>query len=142
MTPIATDAAPAAIGPYAQAIAVDDWIFTSGQLPLTLSGDIPAGFEAQAEQVFDNLAAVLREAGTSLHQVVKATVFVTDLGDFTKLNAIYAKRFGAHNLRMRLSAGCRRSCRASNEPLTMTSSPSSTKPSSAICSMPRATSGK
>jgi 2-iminobutanoate/2-iminopropanoate deaminase len=96
MTPIATDAAPAAIGPYAQAIAIDDWIFTSGQLPLTLSGEMPTGIEAQAEQVFDNLAAVLREAGTSLDQVVKATVFVTDLGDFTKLNAIYAKRFGAH----------------------------------------------
>jgi len=98
MTPIATDTAPAAIGPYAQAIRVDDWLFTSGQLPLTLSGDMPAGIEAQTEQVFDNLAAVLREAGTSLDHVVKATVFVTDLGGFAKLNAIYAKRFGAHKL--------------------------------------------
>ena len=54
------------------------------------------GIEAQTEQVFDNLAAVLAAAGTSLDRVVKATVFVTDLGDFTKLNAIYEKRFGAH----------------------------------------------
>ena len=57
---------------------------------------MPAGIEAQTEQVFDNLAAVLAEAGTSLDHVVKATVFVTDLGDFAKLNAIYAKRFGDH----------------------------------------------
>ena len=96
MTPIATDNAPAAIGPYAQAIRVDDWLFTSGQLPLTLSGEMAAGIEAQTEQVFDNLAAVLKAAGTSLDHVVKATVFVTDLGDFAKLNAIYARRFGAH----------------------------------------------
>jgi 2-iminobutanoate/2-iminopropanoate deaminase len=52
MTPIATDAAPAAIGPYTQAILVDDWIFTSGQLPLTLSGEMAAGIEARTEQVF------------------------------------------------------------------------------------------
>ena len=57
---------------------------------------MPEGIEAQTEQVFDNLAAVLAEAGTSLDRVVKATVFVTDLGDFAKLNAIYEQRFGAH----------------------------------------------
>ena len=96
MTPIATEAAPAAIGPYAQAIRTDGWLFTSGQLPLTLAGEMPIGIEAQTEQVFDNLAAVLGEAGTTLDDVVKATVFVTDLGDFAKLNAVYAKRFGTH----------------------------------------------
>jgi 2-iminobutanoate/2-iminopropanoate deaminase len=96
MTPINTTGAPAAIGPYVHAIALGDLLFTSGQLPLTLGGEMPAGIEAQTEQVFDNLAAVLKEAGTGLDTVVKATVFVTDLGDFAKLNAIYEKRFGAH----------------------------------------------
>ena len=75
---------------------VGDLLFTSGQLPLTSPASMPEGIEAQTEQVFDNLAAVLAEAGTSFDKVVKATVFVTDLGDFAKLNAIYAKRFGDH----------------------------------------------
>lgn len=88
--------APAAIGPYCHAVQVGDLLYTSGQLPLTLAGDMPAGIEAQTELVFDNLAAVLAEAGAALDKVVKATVFVTDLGDFAKLNAIYAKRFGSH----------------------------------------------
>lgn len=88
--------APAAIGPYCHAVQVGDLLFTSGQLPLTLDGEMPEGIEAQTEQVFDNLAAVLQEAGTSFDKVVKAVVFVTDLGDFAKLNAIYGKRFGSH----------------------------------------------
>ncbi|MFQ8432213.1 Rid family detoxifying hydrolase [Amaricoccus sp. W119] len=96
MTPINAAGAPAAIGPYVHAIRTGDFLFTSGQVPLTLDGDMPEGIEAQTEQVFDNLAAVLAEAGTSFDRVVKATVFVTDLGDFAKLNAIYEKRFGAH----------------------------------------------
>ena len=96
MTPINATGAPAAIGPYVHAIRVGDLLFTSGQIPLDLKGGMAEGIEAQTEQVFDNLAAVLAAAGTSLDRVVKATVFVTDLGDFTKLNAIYEKRFGAH----------------------------------------------
>ena len=96
MTPINAAGAPAAIGPYCHAVKVGDLLFTSGQIPLTLEGDIPAGIEAQTEQVFDNLAAVLAEAGTAFDRVVKATVFVTDLGDFAKLNTIYEKRFGGH----------------------------------------------
>jgi 2-iminobutanoate/2-iminopropanoate deaminase len=96
MTPINATGAPAAIGPYVHAIRVGDLIFTSGQIPLDLKGGMAEGIEAQTEQVFDNLTAVLAEAGTSLDRVVKATVFVTDLGDFAKLNAIYEKRFGAH----------------------------------------------
>lgn len=96
MTPITTTGAPAAIGPYVHAIRLGDLLFTSGQIPLTLAGTMPEGIEAQTEQVFDNLTAVLAEAGTSLDRVVKATVFVTDLGDFAKLNAIYEKRFGSH----------------------------------------------
>jgi 2-iminobutanoate/2-iminopropanoate deaminase len=96
MTPINAKGAPAAIGPYVHAVKLGGLLFTSGQLPLNLAGDMPGGIEAQTEQVFDNLAAVLAEAGTSLDQVVKTTVFVTDLGDFAKLNSIYEKRFGTH----------------------------------------------
>lgn len=96
MITISTEAAPAAIGPYAQAIRLGDLLFTSGQIPLTVGGDMPAGVEAQTDQVFDNLDAVLGAAGAKLSDVVKATVFVTDLGDFAKLNAIYARRFGDH----------------------------------------------
>lgn len=96
MTPINAPGAPAAIGPYCHAVKIGDLLFTSGQIPLTLEGTMPEGIEAQTEQVFDNLTAVLATAGTSLDRVVKAVVFVTDLGDFTKLNAIYEKRFGSH----------------------------------------------
>lgn len=96
MITISTEAAPAAIGPYAQAIRLGDLLFTSGQIPLTVGGDMPAGVEAQTDQVFDNLDAVLGAAGAKLSDVVKATVFVTDLGDFAKLNAVYAARFGDH----------------------------------------------
>jgi 2-iminobutanoate/2-iminopropanoate deaminase len=96
MKTINTTGAPAAIGPYVHAIGFGDLVFTSGQIPLDLAGAMPEGVEAQTEQVFDNLAAVLAEAGSSLDRVVKATVFVTDLGDFARLNAVYEKRFGTH----------------------------------------------
>jgi 2-iminobutanoate/2-iminopropanoate deaminase len=96
MTPINASGAPAAIGPYVHAVRIDGLLFTSGQLPLTLAGEMPDGIAAQTEKVFDNLAAVLAEAGTSFDRVVKTTVFVTDLGDFATLNAIYEKRFGTH----------------------------------------------
>lgn len=94
---IATSAAPAAIGPYAQAIVADGWVFTSGQIPLDAAGQ-PVGSDiaGQTEQVFDNLAAVLAAAGASLAQVVKSTVFVQDLADFAQLNAVYERRFGSH----------------------------------------------
>jgi 2-iminobutanoate/2-iminopropanoate deaminase len=96
MTPINSKDAPAAIGPYVHAVVFGDFVFTSGQIPLDLAGAMPEGIEAQTEQVFDNLEAILAEAGTSLDRVIKATVFVTDLGDFARLNAIYEKRFGSH----------------------------------------------
>lgn len=96
MKPVTDSGAPAAIGPYVHAVAVGDLLFTSGQIPLTLDGTMPEGIAAQTEQVFDNLAAVLAAAGTGLDRVVKATVFVTDLGDFATLNAVYEKRFGSH----------------------------------------------
>lgn len=94
---INTPEAPRAIGPYAQAIAVGGWLFTSGQIPLTAGGELLAGdIEAQTEQVFDNLSAVLAAAGASLAQVVKCTVFVKDLNDFARLNTVYERRFGEH----------------------------------------------
>ncbi|MCA0185824.1 MAG: RidA family protein [Proteobacteria bacterium] len=97
MQVITTPEAPRAIGPYAQAIAVDGWLFTSGQIPLTAGGELRAGdIEAQTEQVFDNLSAVLAAAGASLGRVVKCTVFVKDLNDFARLNAVYERRFGDH----------------------------------------------
>lgn len=94
---ISTPNAPAAIGPYAQAIVTDGWVFTSGQIPLTAEGMLAGtDIETQTEQVFDNLVAVLSAAGSSLDQVVKSTVFVQDLNDFARLNAVYARRFGSH----------------------------------------------
>jgi len=97
MNIVQTDKAPKAIGPYSQAIMVDGWIYTSGQLPMTAAGDMVEGdIEAQTEQVFRNLEAVLTEAGASLTQVVKATVFVKDLNDFARLNAVYDHAFGGH----------------------------------------------
>jgi 2-iminobutanoate/2-iminopropanoate deaminase len=93
-----SDAAPAAIGPYSQAVSVGGFLFTSGQVALDPhSGEIvPGGFEAQARQVFANLAAVLGAAGCGFGDVVKATVYVADLADFPALNSIYAATFGDH----------------------------------------------
>lgn len=94
---IQTEAAPKAIGPYSQAIAVDGWLFTSGQIPLTPNGElVVGGIEEQTEQVFSNLAGVLARAGATLDDVVKTTVFVQDLNDFARLNAVYERRFGTH----------------------------------------------
>ena len=97
MKQVQTNAAPQAIGPYSQGIVADGWLFTSGQIPLTPGGEMVAGdIEAQTEQVFANLKAVLAAAGASLDTVVKTTVFVQDLNDFARLNAIYERNFGAH----------------------------------------------
>jgi 2-iminobutanoate/2-iminopropanoate deaminase len=94
---IATDEAPKAIGPYSQAIASGDLVFTSGQIPLDpktqemVKGDI----RAQAERVMENLRGVLEAAGASFAQVVKTTIFLADLGDFTAVNEVYGKRFAS-----------------------------------------------
>lgn len=94
----ATPDAPAAIGPYAQAVSTGGFLFTSGQVALDpRTGDIvPGGFEAQARQVLANLKAVLASAGCGFEDVVKATVFVVDLADFPKLNALYGEAMGSH----------------------------------------------
>ena len=90
---ISTDKAPAAIGPYSQAIMANGFLFTSGQIPINpATGNVDAeGITAQAEQVMINLKAVLEEAGTSFDDVVKTTCFIADMGDFAAFNEVYAK---------------------------------------------------
>lgn len=96
MKEIKTNKAPAAIGPYSQAIAVGDMVFTSGQIPVNPeTGEIPEGVKAQAEQVFSNLKNLLEEAGTSLANVIKTTVFIKNMEDFQAINEIYASYFTA-----------------------------------------------
>jgi 2-iminobutanoate/2-iminopropanoate deaminase len=95
---VSTAAAPAAIGPYSQAITVEGWLYTSGQVGLDpATGDLVAGgFEAQARRVFANLAAVLEAGGCHFADVVKATVYLSDMADFPVLNGIYAAAMGEH----------------------------------------------
>lgn len=93
-----TDRAPEAIGPYSQAISADGWLFTSGQTPIdpTTGALVEGGFAVQARQVLANLQQVLTNAGCTFGDVVKATVYVVDLGDFPTLNQIYAEAMGSH----------------------------------------------
>jgi 2-iminobutanoate/2-iminopropanoate deaminase len=93
-----TDGAPAAIGPYAQAVSVGGFLFTSGQIALdpATGAMVEGGFEVQARQVLDNLCAVLAAAGCTFAEVVKATIYVVDLADFPALNAIYGEALGDH----------------------------------------------
>ncbi len=95
---IHSDDAPKAIGPYSQAIKTGNAIYTSGQVSLDpKSGELVTGeFTAQARRVFDNLRAVLAASGAEFRNVVKATVYLTDLANFGTLNAIYAEVFGDH----------------------------------------------
>lgn len=96
-TIIQTDAAPQAIGPYSQAVAFGNLLFTSGQIPLTPTGDFVDGtIEEQTNQVLANLKAVLEAAGASLANVVKSTVFLADMNEFAAFNKIYELHFGGH----------------------------------------------
>lgn len=91
---ISSKNAPAAVGPYVHAVKVADTVYTSGQLGLIpTTGELAVGVEAQAEQAIKNLEAVLKEAGMTLANVVKTTVFLADINDFAKINAVYAKYF-------------------------------------------------
>jgi len=91
---IATETAPAAIGPYSQAVAVDGFLFCSGQLGLDpASGDLVEGIDAQAERALVNLEAVLAAAGMTTADVVKTTIFLSDLANFGTVNTIYAAHF-------------------------------------------------
>ncbi|MCJ7503874.1 MAG: RidA family protein [Acidobacteriia bacterium] len=93
---ISTPNAPAAIGPYSQAVRVGNLVFVSGQIPLDpATGQLVGGdIGVQTEQVLENLAAILEAAGSGLAQVVKATVYLRDLGEFGRMNEVYAKFFG------------------------------------------------
>ena len=91
---IKTNNAPAAIGPYSQAIEANGFVFASGQIPVNpATGEIPEGVEAQAEQVMINMKNLLEAAGTSMENVVKTSVFIQNMDDFATINAIYAKYF-------------------------------------------------
>ena len=96
LTTVHTDHAPAAIGPYSQAVIANGFVFTAGQIALdprtgqVVDGDVVA----QAEQVLANLSAVLAQAGTSWSNVVKTTVFLADMADFPKVNEVYARALG------------------------------------------------
>ena len=91
---ISTTNAPAAIGPYSQAIEANGFVLASGQIPVNPeTGEIPEGIEAQAEQVMKNVKNLLEAAGTSVDQVVKTGVFIKNMDDFATINGIYAKYF-------------------------------------------------
>lgn len=96
-TNIATEGAPAAIGPYAQGVRVGRLIFTAGQCGLDpITGDVVSGgIKEQTERVLENLKAVLEAGGSSLAQVVKTTVFLKDMNDFAAMNAVYGSFFGS-----------------------------------------------
>ena len=95
MKKIATDKAPAAIGPYSQAIVIGDMVFTSGQIPINpeTSSVNAVGIVEQTEQVMKNLGAVLSAAGSSFEKAVKTTCFLADIADFAAFNEVYAKYF-------------------------------------------------
>jgi 2-iminobutanoate/2-iminopropanoate deaminase len=94
---ITTNNAPAAIGPYAQAVETENFVFTSGQIPLRPDGSlVKGGIAEQVNQVLVNLDAVLAAAGVKRSDVVKATIFMTDLGDFGVVNEVFTRFFGQH----------------------------------------------
>ena len=97
-TIVSTDKAPAAIGPYSQGIKVGNLLFTSGQIPLDpATGTFPEGIQAQARQSLTNVKAILAEAGVSMDQVIKTTVFLKDMNDFAAMNEVYATFFTEGN---------------------------------------------
>ena len=92
---IKTDQAPAAIGPYSQAIQIDQLIFTSGQLPLDASGQMAADIVQQTWQSLNNIKNILEAAGSGMDKVIKTTVFLGDMNDFAQMNEVYASFFKA-----------------------------------------------
>ncbi len=95
MKTINTKTAPAAVGPYSQAVVSGNMVFTAGQIPIDPKSNeiIGGGIEAQTEQVLQNLAAVLKTSGSSLEEAVKVTIYLKDMNDFGTINAIYEKYF-------------------------------------------------
>lgn len=93
---IATSAAPGAIGPYSQAISVGDFLFISGQIPVNpADGTVPEGIKAQTSQSIANIKAILAEAGMSMDNVIKTTVFLADMSLFADMNEVYAEHFSS-----------------------------------------------
>ena len=93
---ISTDKAPAAIGPYSQAIEVNGMVYTSGVIPVNpTTGEIPEGTQAQANQALTNLKNLLEAAGTSMDNVIKTTVFIKDMNEFVNINEVYKTYFTA-----------------------------------------------
>lgn len=96
MKVISTDKAPAAIGPYSQALGMGNMVFVSGQIPVNpKTGNMPESVEAQAAQSLSNLKNILAEAGLTTANVIKTTVFLSDINDFAAVNAVYAKHFSS-----------------------------------------------
>ena len=94
MKVLETKNAPGAIGPYSQGFEVNGFVFTSGQIPVDpVSGEVPEGITAQAEQSCKNVGAILECAGISFDNVVKTTCFLADMGDFAAFNEVYARYF-------------------------------------------------
>ncbi len=95
---VQTDDAPQAIGPYSQAIVVDGMVYTAGQIALDprTKEIVSGGIAEQTERVMQNLRAILEKAGASLGSVVKTTVFLSDMADFSAMNDVYARHFGSH----------------------------------------------
>ena len=97
MKTVDTNKVPEALGPYSHATVVNDLVFTSGQIPLTLDGNIVSDdVQEQTKQVLENLTVVLQEAGSDLDSVVKATIFISDMNNFQKINEIYGDYFGKY----------------------------------------------
>jgi 2-iminobutanoate/2-iminopropanoate deaminase len=98
VVPVPTPSAPPAAGPYSPAVRAGDWLVLAGQVGLdpATGAMVPGGVEAQARQVLANIAAVLGDCGASLTDVAKSTVFVTDIGQFATVNAVYAEALGDH----------------------------------------------
>lgn len=91
-----TEKAPAAVGPYSQAVKVGHFVFTSGQIGINpLTGQLRMGLEEQTHQVLANLAAVLEAAGSGMDKIIKTTIFLTDISEFSTVNSIYAESFSA-----------------------------------------------
>ncbi|MDY3113295.1 MAG: RidA family protein [Helicobacter sp.] len=93
---ISTQNAPQAIGPYSQGIICNGILYTSGQIGLTPQGELVSGIEAQTRQVLSNLEAILKEAGVSFNSVIKTTIFLSDMDNFSIVNEIYAEFFKEH----------------------------------------------
>lgn len=92
-----TDKAPAAVGPYVQAIGTEEFVFTSGQIPLNPeTGELETEITAAARQVLNNIKAILEEAGSSIDEVIKCTVFLADINDFAAVNEVYKEFFNDH----------------------------------------------